>query len=534
MPSDCIPFRNTNYFSSLICDYLEQSQDLQPFYHRFPVLENFEAQLAEKQNSYSEETRSVLVNALKKQYANTNTSEATLKHLEQLAKSNTFTVTTGHQLNLFTGPLYFLYKIVSAINLSKELNERYSNQNFVPVYWMATEDHDFDEINFFNFKGQKIQWTREASGGVGRLNTEGLQDVFKVFASQLGPGRNAAYIQNLFEDAYLKHNNLTDATRYIANALFGAYGLIIVDGDDASLKRLLVPYVERELKAHISHEKVLETNAKIQAIPNKSYAIQVNPREINLFYLKDNIRERIIKEDNVFKVNNTEISFSEPEILKELHEHPDRFSPNVIMRPLYQEVILPNLCYIGGGGELAYWFQLKSYFNAVEVPFPMLLLRNSAMIITKRQSEKLEKLEISVKDMFKKQLQLINERTKLLSEINIDFSEQKAHLQKQFEALYVLAEQTDQTFIGAVGAQERKQIKGLEHLEKRLLKAQKRKLADILSRTKALQDELFPRQSLQERNTNFSEFYLEHGDQLIEQLVLNLQPLRGDFLILEI
>ena len=279
---------------------------------------------------------------------------------------------------------------------------------------------------------------------------------------------------------------------------------------------------------------MLETNAKVQAISNKNYGIQVNPREINLFYLKDDIRERIIEENGLFKINNTELSFTEESILKELDEHPERFSPNVIMRPLYQEVILPNLCYIGGGGELAYWFQLKSYFNEVRVPFPILLLRNSAMIITKRQSEKLEKLNVSVRDMFKKQLDLINERTKVLSDINIDFSEQKIHLQKQFEALYKLAEETDKTFLGAVGAQERKQIKGLEHLEKRLLKAQKRKLSDILSRTTALQDELFPRQSLQERNTNFSEFYLEHGDQLIEQLVLNLQPLRGDFLILEI
>jgi len=534
MPSDCISFRDTNYFSSLICDYLDQSQDLQPFYNRFPLLENFEAQIQEKKASHSEDKRTVLVTALKSQYNSVKATEATLNNIEALGETNVFTITTGHQLNLFTGPLYFLYKIVSAINLSKELNERYPNQKFVPVYWMATEDHDFDEINFFNFKGQKIQWTRTSSGGVGRLNTEGLKDVFEVFSAQLGPGHNATYIKNLFEQGYLKHNNLAEATRYIANALFGAYGLVIVDGDDANLKRLFAPYVERELKEQISHKSVLETNAKVQAISNKNYGIQVNPREINLFYLKDDIRERIIEENGLFKINNTELSFTEESILKELDEHPERFSPNVIMRPLYQEVILPNLCYIGGGGELAYWFQLKSYFNEVRVPFPMLLLRNSAMIITKRQSEKLEKLNVSVRDMFMKQLDLINERTKTLSDINIDFSEQKNHLQKQFEALYKLAEETDKTFLGAVGAQERKQIKGLEHLEKRLLKAQKRKLSDILSRTTALQDELFPRQSLQERNTNFSEFYLEHGDQLIEQLVLNLQPLRGDFLILEI
>ena len=534
MPSDCISFRETNYFSSLICDYLEQSPSLKPFYNRFPVLENFEAQIAEKEQAYSSDTRKVLVEALKAQYQGIQATEATLEHINALESAHTFTVTTGHQLNLFTGPLYFLYKIVSAINLAKTLNAQYPDKKFVPIYWMATEDHDFEEINFFNFKNKKIQWTREASGGVGKLNTAGLDKVLEVFAAQLGPGKHAHYIKTLFEEGYLKHDNLAAATRYIANALFGAHGLIIIDGDDTALKRLFIPYVERELQEQISYKKVQKTNVQLQEIEDKSYGIQVNPREINLFYLKDAMRERIIANNGSFKVNNTELSFTKQELLQELYAFPERFSPNVIMRPLYQEVILPNLCYIGGGGELAYWFQLQNYFKEVKVPFPMLLLRNSALIVTKKQSKKLEKLGLSIRDMFQKQGNLINERTKALSTINIDFSEQKAHLKKQFEALYSLAEKTDSTFLGAVGAQERKQIKGLEHLEKRLLKAQKRQLSDVLLRTTCLQDELFPRQSLQERNTNFSEFYLEHGDQLIAQLVLNLQPLRGEFLILEI
>lgn len=531
MPTDCISFRDTNYFSSFICDYLDENQQIKPFYSRFPKIENFKAQIDEKQFSFQESSRSVLVNTLKTQYKNLNVSELTDKNIESLSQQNTFTVTTGHQLNLFTGPLYFLYKIISTINLSKELKAKHPGYNFVPVYWMATEDHDFEEINYFNFNGKKVQWSRESSGAVGHLNTEGLDVVFDAFNSNLAFGENAHFIKNLFRETYLEHDNLAEATRFLANELFSTSGLVIIDADDSSLKSQFTPYVKRELLEQVSFDKVSEVNKKINDL---GYKVQVNPREINLFYLKDGLRERIIEQQGIYIVNDTEITFSKAEILDELENYPERFSPNVIMRPLYQEVVLPNLCYIGGGGELAYWLQLKSYFEMVNVPFPMLLLRNSVLIKTAKQSEKIDKLDLSINELFAKQSDLVKKQVQKLSEIDIDFSTQKEHLQKQFKDLYELAEKTDKSFIGAVAAQEKKQIKGLNNLEKRLLKAQKRKLDNQISRIIDIQDQLFPGKSLQERNLNFSELYIEFGDQLIQQLILNLQPLKGDFLILEL
>ena len=531
MPTDCISFKDTNYFSTLICDYLDENDQIKPFYNRFPKLENFKAQIHEKSSSFQMQSRTILVDALKSQYKNLDPSVLTEENIELLRDKNTFTITTGHQLNLFTGPLYFLYKIISAINLSKKLKAAYSDFNFVPVYWMATEDHDFDEINYFNFKGKKVQWSRDASGAVGHLNTDGLDKVLEVFKTDLGFGENANYIKELFNTTYLEHDNLAQATRFLANELFGTYGLVIIDADDHNLKSQFTPYVKRELLEQVSFDKVSVTSQKMNDL---GFNVQVNPREINLFYLKEDLRERIIFENDVYKVIDTNISWSKSELLKHLDEMPERFSPNVIMRPLYQEVILPNLCYIGGGGELAYWFQLKSYFNSVDVPFPMLLLRNSVLIKTAKQSEKLNNLGVSINELFSKQNDLINQQVKRLSTIDVDFSPQKEHLQNQFKALYELAKKTDKSFLGAVAAQEKKQLKGLANLEKRLLKAQKRKLNDQISRITEIQDQLFPGQSLQERNLNFSELYLEFGDQLIQQLVLNLQPLKGDFLILEL
>jgi len=533
MAKECISFKETGYFSELICDYLEQTDSLKAFYNKFPNLDNFDKQIENKANTFSSKSRAILVNELQEQYGAINASKSTLLNIEALSKDHTFTITTGHQLNLFTGPLYFLYKIASTINLSKELKQKYPNYNLVPIYWMATEDHDFDEINYFNFQNRKVQWSRASHGAVGELNTEGLNEVYKVFSKALGLGKNADKLKDLFQSAYVKHDNLTDATRYLANALFSDYGLVILDANVPELKRLFIPFMEDELENQSSFRLVNETSKKLEGI-KPSYRAQVNPREINLFYLDQGFRERIVYEDERFKVVNKSMSWGRTEIKKELLEHPEKFSPNVIMRPLYQEVVLPNLCYIGGGGELAYWLQLKTYFDAMNVVFPILLLRNSVLIKTKKQLEKQEKLGLNNADLFLNQDALIQKKTQALSAIDIDFSKQKAHLKQQFKGLYNIAEQTDKSFVGAVAAQERKQIKGLEHLEKRLLKAEKRKLSEQLEKVSVLQNALFPNQSLQERYTNFSELYLEFGDQLISTLIENLKPLEGNFSVLTI
>lgn len=524
MPNDCISYQKSGYFSPLMNDYLDQNPKLQSLYNRFPTLENFEAQIAEKQANFNHNNRTSLVSALQKQYAGIEISNLTQQNIESLKVNNTFTVTTGHQLNLFSGPLYFLYKIISTINLTTELKVKYPAYNFVPIYWMATEDHDFEEINYFNFKGRKFRWNKESTGPVGRLSTEGLTDFFEIYQQELGSSTNAETLKKFFEEAYLNHDNLANATRYLANALFGTHGLVIIDANDADLKKNFAPYIKEELFNQTAHKKVLETIEKL-----KEYSVQVNPREINLFYIEDNLRERIIFENGNFKVNNTKIEFSEVEILTLLESNPEKFSPNVIMRPLYQEVILPNLCYIGGGGEIAYWLELKSFFDAMNVSFPILLVRNSVLLVTEKQVKKADKLELSWTDLFSKQSNLVKNKVFVLSEIDIDLSVLKIQLQSQFNILHEITTKTDPSFAGAVKAQEVKQLKGLENLEKRLIKAQKIKLKDALTRIADLQNELFPNQGLQERQANFSEFYIESGNKLISKLIERLEPLEQRF-----
>ncbi len=531
MRKEGIPFKDTGFFSKLITEYLDAAPGLEPFYGRFPGLGAFREQLQEKLAAYPESHRRVLCEVLEDQYRGLSASRATKSHIAALADSATVTVVTGHQLNLFTGPLYFHYKILGTIALCRKLQAAYPDHIFVPVYWMATEDHDFDEINHFNFKGKEFRWNREAGGPVGRMETDGLEVLAEQFMQDLGPGERARELKELFESAYLENPNLAAATRYLANRLFGEEGLVVLDGDDPRLKALFAPHMETDLLERLAYRQVSDQAKSLQAA-DPDYPIQVTPREVNLFYMRDGLRERIVEEDGVYGVLETDIRMDREALKKELREHPVRFSPNVITRPLYQEVILPNIAYIGGGGEIAYWLELKSYFEASEIPFPILMLRNSALVLSEKQARKAKKLGVSLRELFLEQNELINRKVRAISEIDIDFTPQRDHLREQFRGLYDLAEKTDASFLGAVKAQETKQINGLNHLEKRLLKAQKRKLRDHVNRLVALQGELFPNGSLQERTRNFAGCYLELGNQWVPSVLGAFEPLDPDFSIL--
>ena len=531
MDVDYLTYKKTTYFTKLITDYLDELEQLGPFYKRFPKISSFGEQIAEKKKNYPDTNRKVLTSALNAQYKGIEISIQTEENIQALNSDNCFTVVTGHQLNLFTGPLYFLYKIISTINLCNQLSEAYPDHQFVPVYWMATEDHDFDEINFFNFQGKKIQWNRDSSGGVGRLTTDGLKAVHETFNNIIGSSDRGRELLQMFNEAYLENENLAAATRHLANSIFGEQGLVIIDGDDHSLKELLIPFVKKELNENVSFEAVSQTINDLN-VSARSYKIQVNPREINYFYLKDGLRERIVHKDDKFLIHNTSISFTDKEMEEEIEKYPERFSPNVITRPLYQEVILPNLCYIGGGGEIAYWLELKSSFDKQNISFPILLLRNSVLVMSEKMRKKLAKLQLSIEDIFMDQNSLINKKIREISNINIDFSDQRKHLRDQFADMHTIADKTDPSFLGAVKAQEAKQLKGLDHLEKRLLKAQKRKLKDHVIRMTDLQNQLFPNGNLQERMLNFSELYLEFGSTLIPSLIKELDPLDLRFTVL--
>lgn len=533
MGNQFVPFQDTGRFSSLICDYLSEEKTLQTFYGHSAQLNHFAEQIELKKAKFPSEHRHVIVDHLKQQYSLLTPTLATQKNIEKLNNENTFTVTTGHQLCLMTGPLYFIYKIISTINLCRQLKSAYPQHDFVPVYWMASEDHDFEEISTFRFQDKRIQWPGAGRGAVGERTLEDLQDVLTVFENHLGNRPESEQVKQWIKSSYKKSNSLSEATLKLVDQLFGKQGLVVLEPNAKALKNLFLPQLEDELMHQKSYSSVRYQIDKLKSEYDENYAPQVNPREINLFYLTPSGRYRIEKKGDVFVLHGTEQQIDRDDFLTILKKHPERFSPNVILRPVYQEVILPNLCYIGGGGELAYWFQLKSNFERFQVPFPILLLRNSVVLISEKEAKKISKLKLTPEALFLKRNALINKKIRQISNIDLDLSFLKKQLDEQFSHLEDLVNRTDKSFKGAVEAQKKKQFKGIEVLEKRLIKAQKRVLADEVHRLVRLHEQLFPDDSLQERELNFVTFYLELGESFFDLLFKNLDPLRKEFILLE-
>lgn len=514
-------------FSTLVRDYMNKRQTTSDLYNRFPSEESLVEQTNDKLKSFK--NREILCDSLEKQLSFLDLSELQIENLEKLRKDNTVTITTGHQLNLFTGPVYIFYKILQVVKCCNYMSDRHPEFNFVPIFWMATEDHDFEEINHFCFNSKRYSWERDFGGATGRMNLDGVDKVFEEFFQDLPDSKHADELKQLVNDSYLSSKTLTEATQRLIQDLFGKYGVLMVDGDDRELKKLMIPAFEEDLIQNTAFKKVGETNHKLA---EKHYNIQVNPREINLFYLEgDSVRERIVFENGKFKVLNTQLEFSEQEIKEELKNYPEKFSPNVILRPLYQETILPNIAYIGGFGELSYWLQLKSLFEEMNIDYPLAIGRNSLMVISSRQRESLEKLSIDFSDLMLPIQEIINRNVIQNSETEIDFGKYEEMLTVMFDELNQKAVKTDVTFSKMIAAQRTKQLKGIEKMLKRLERAERKKQADRTERIEAIYNKLFPFNKLQERMDNFSEFHLEYGFNFIDEIYDEIKPIDFCFTI---
>jgi bacillithiol biosynthesis cysteine-adding enzyme BshC len=522
----------TKHLPKITLDYLNNGASIKNFFNRSNSVENYFDQIDEKKNNYDNSYRKPLCDVLKSSYHNVKENSFQINAIKRIANENTFTITTGHQLNLFTGPLYFFYKIIDTINICKKLASKYPQYNFIPVYWMASEDHDYKEIKFFNSNNTLFDWNISTKGTVGNLETQSLAKVFDELVNCFGTENiNSKNLIDLFNTSYIKNKKLSDATFNLVHNLFGKHGLLIINPDNSKLKKILSKEIIDEIINENCFKNVSITNKNLKKI---GFNPQVNPRQINLFYLKKNKRSRIYKENSIYKVFETNISFTKSQIIDEVNNYPERFSPNVLFRPFFQEKILPNLGYVGGGSEIAYWLQLNSFFDEKNITFPILIVRNSVLLMSKKNIKKCEKLDLNVSDLFKKTDNLIKYHISKKTDYSKDFTKLKKVISSNFIKLYKVAHKTDKSFMGALKAQEAKQLKGLMHLEKRFIKAQKIKHKDEIERIKALKDVLFPNNSLQEREINFSEFYKDYGEDFINILKSNLKPFVNKFIIISL
>ena len=523
---------DTGYFGGLTNAYLNKDQRLTPFYNHYFEAENFEKAIEERINF---ETNSLtLAKVLDEQHA---PYYSTFPYLENVVASlkdkHTFTITTGHQLCLATGPLYFIYKIASAINLSRKLKLKYPQYNFVPVYWMASEDHDFEEINHINLFNKKITWNAATSGATGRISNSGIETFLNDIKEILGDKINSTNLIDIIHDAYQKLSNLAEATRYLVLHLFAEHKLLVLNADNKLLKNEFKEIIKEDILGQVSNKAVLESiNQIVSTGLVKEEKIQVKPRDINFFYLKDKLRKRITLEDQIYKVLDTEITFTEAQLLQEIDAFPERFSPNVIMRPVYQEFILPNLVYIGGAGELSYWFELKKVFDRHQVFYPMLAIRNSFLWIDNKQSEKLTQLGISPTEIFDS-IEILTAKT--LKNIGVEellLNDEAAMTHQLFEQIKTKIVAIDATLGATAEGEKMKVLKSIEMLAQKAAKAQKNKHDISINQLKKIKDNLFPEGGLQERYENILWLNLKFGNNIIEEIIALAEVDKKEFTII--
>lgn len=508
-----ISYESTGYFSKLVLDYIKADEKLQTFY-KYPIsLQGIKSSIEARKQF--DTPRKLLIRELQKQYEGIELTLLQKENLQSLLLANTFTICTAHQPNIFTGHLYFIYKILHAIKLAEHLKQVLPENNYVPIYYMGSEDADLDELGHINLNGERLEWKTKQTGAVGRMKVDKeLIELIKKMADQLEVLPHGKYLIGLLNEAYKEGTTIQQATLILVNDLFKNSGLLIVIPDNADLKQVFKGVVRRELIEQFSYPIVEEAVTKL----SENYKAQASGRELNLFYLSDDKRERIVKDGERFKAVGLRLSWNEQEILAEVESYPLRFSANVILRGVFQEMILPNIAFIGGGGEIAYWLELKKVFEACAVPYPVLIVRNSFLLMQQEQKELAEKLSINSVNLFKPAQELIKELVKKESDQQLQLMGEKKELENFYSHLKDVSSKIDTTLSNHVQSLYVKALDKVNALEKKLLKAETRKFEAQQRQITKLKDALFPGNNLQERVDNFSVFYSIYGEEWLKEL----------------
>lgn len=514
--TELIPVQQVLSLSPLLKDYLNDSVGIQSLVSSYQRIDQIPKLIEKKSENYK--MRDICFSVLNSQHKELDLSEEQSKNLDLFSKSTTFCITTAHQTSLFGGPLYFIQKAVSVISACVIAKQENPSYDFVPVYWLGSEDHDFEELNHVMVNGEKIEWDDLQGGAFGRYDTKTLTKELDQLFSQLGDSKRGSYLKDVFKKAYQDHSTIAEATRFLLHALLGEYGLLIIDGDDVQLKKEMIPVFQKELATNFSANACQQA---IDDIETKYGSIQAHVRDINLFYLTDNGRHRIVKQPYGYSIHGTKLQFSEAKILQELEQHPERFSPNVMLRPLMQEMCLPNLMYVGGGGESTYWFQLKGIFDAASVAFPMIALRDTAVYLSKKTVKRMGQSGIDLNQLFQPKQELVQALVKQVSNHSLNLSDAKELLKQAITTMGEKAEQIDFTLKASAKAEEQRITNAITNLEKKMMRAEKKNHKQLVNWIDEIFDAVYPKNSLQERKENFSQYYLEYGDDWIDWMMTN-------------
>lgn len=525
-----VNLNETPLINPLALDYLNNNAFLKDFFSYSHELGNYE-KLIQAKSDFPEKRRKLLVDELTKQYQNAGIelkeNSLVRKHIQDLVNENTFTITTGHQLVLFGGPLFTTYKILSTLKLAAELNLAYPEKSIVPVFWLASEDHDYEEIKNTYINGETLVWnTAHDAEQVGNLVLNGFENLIseleQIMPNSAQKSRHLQIIRKSYQDGF----TLSKATLKYFHQIFEEWGLVIIEPSN--------PLFKAEMKSLMISDIIEHNSFKAQLVSDRilseKYSLQIGAREVNFFYFTENGKRVLLKKTQKgFSLADSSQSFSTSEIVELIEKHPERFSPNVNLRPLYQETLLPNLAYIGGPAEVAYWLQLKSIFDANKLPFPAVVLRMMHLFLPPGLDNRMNRFGLKAKDAILKPNDLSAKYFETIGESSIE--NQINLILNTWQELYELSSKVNDELQAGILEEKLKdkaELKALnkEYKAKRLAKHNER--LQILMKVRA---ELYPAGILQERIETLMWYECLMDKSLVGELYQTLNVFKPELLM---
>ena len=551
-----VEFNKLPNFNNLYLDYISGSEEdfnkLKPFFNaHYRENEDFFKVIDDKMHNYNTSRyfdKNVLIDILKRQNVTFGAGEHTAHNIELLKSDETFAVVTGQQVGLYTGPLYTILKTITTVKLAKNLKERFPQFNFVPVFWLESEDHDIDEANHVYLINNQNELVRvgfeqesvsdednakKSAKPVGSMKfDEMVNSINEQLRSNLLDTDFKIKLMDMITSLYKEGNDYKTAFAGMAGSIFKDYGIVFIDPGDAEVKRLLSPVFEKELTSSPKLcESIITTSAELE----KSYDLQVKPKVINMFFMHNENRLLIEPRDGgKFALRNSKRRFEADELLGILQESPELFSPNVVLRPICQDYLLPTVAYVGGPGEISYFAQLQPAYKHYDITMPVIFPRASVTIIENKISKFMNNFNVKLEDIFHHNF-LVSKVVDKLSEIKVDdeISKYMDELNKVFYDMRNMTVKVDQTLLNAVDNMKEKTKQSLELFKTKLINAQAKKSDATTTQIDKVTNNIYPNHNLQERVLNIAYFLNKYDDAFIKKLFHEIDVLNFNHQVIE-
>ncbi len=450
----------------------------------------------------------------------------TRTHIEALRDPESIAVVTGQQVGLLTGPLYTIYKTITTLQLAEEWAEQ-TERTVVPVFWVEGEDHDFEEIATTHVLHRNevvpLDYAPDVGdnpGAVGRLPlTDAIDDVIAQLDGILPPSDFKPSVMERVQAAYQPGTRIEDAFTQLMRSLFADDGLVFINPDDARLKALSRPLFRRDLED--PKTPAARIDATSQALRDRGYHTQVSARPTNLFWLGDGGRWPIdLGTNGSFHFRHTDRTVSRTELLDRLDTAPERFSPNVVLRPLMQDYLLPTAAYVAGPGEVSYFAQYGDVYDWAGLDMPLIHPRASVSLVESKVQKVLDKYDRSVGDFQTDLDALFQEVVVETMEVDVDsvFAETMPQLHQALNALKPEVEAVDRTLGSATEAARASIIDEMETLKQKVVRAEKRQQDEVRAQLQKAHVNLRPNGGLQERTINVLYYLNKYSLDLLDEL----------------